>query len=168
VQLNPDPLGGGSTSILELLGNIGDFAGGIGVVVTLVYLAFQIRQNTRVVRTSNFRNVLDASSRFASAITGSAEVADIYRRGLVSYTQLSETEQIRFHGLVSELLTAAQVTYQLDARGLIDEDLYQGHREATMLLLRSPGVREWWLANQVWYHEDFRRFIERAIPPPAA
>ena len=32
--------------MLEDLGNIGDFLGGIGVVVTLIYLALQIRQNS--------------------------------------------------------------------------------------------------------------------------
>ncbi len=36
--------------MLEALGNIGDFLGGIGVVVTLLYLAAQIRQNTRMMR----------------------------------------------------------------------------------------------------------------------
>ena len=142
--------------------------GGIGVVVTLAYLAFQIRQNTRVVQTTNFQNVLEASSHFTSAITGNAEVADIYRRGMVSYTQLSETEQIRFHGLVSELFTAAQLTYQLNARHLIDETLYQGHQNSIMLLLRAPGVREWLVSNQSWYHGDFRTFVENAIRPPAA
>ena len=142
--------------------------GGVGVAVTLAYLAFQIRQNTRVVQTSNFQNVLEASSHFTSAITGNAEVADIYRRGLVSYTQLTETEQIRFHGLVSELFTAAQLTYQLNARRLIDENLYQGHQNATMLLLQAAGVREWWEANQFWYHGDFRTFVDKVIRQPAA
>ena len=33
--------------ISEILGNLGEFVGAIGVVVTLVYLAYQIRQNTR-------------------------------------------------------------------------------------------------------------------------
>jgi hypothetical protein len=32
--------------VIEDLGNIGDFLGGIAVVVTLIYVATQIRQNT--------------------------------------------------------------------------------------------------------------------------
>ena len=32
--------------MLDALGNIGDFLRGIGVVITLLYLAAQIRQNT--------------------------------------------------------------------------------------------------------------------------
>lgn len=39
--------------MLENLGNIGDFLGGIGVVITLVYLAVQIRQNTRQLRSGS-------------------------------------------------------------------------------------------------------------------
>ena len=37
---------------LEMLGNIGDFLGGIGVVITLIYLAAQIRQNTAQLRSN--------------------------------------------------------------------------------------------------------------------
>ena len=32
--------------MLEALGNLGDFVGGVAVIVTLLYLASQIRQNT--------------------------------------------------------------------------------------------------------------------------
>ncbi len=35
---------------LEDLGNLGEFLGAIGVIVTLVYLAVQVRQNTRMMR----------------------------------------------------------------------------------------------------------------------
>ncbi len=48
--------------MLEDLGNIGDFLGGIGVVVTLAYLAVQIRQNSRSVKVSAAQSVLQSLS----------------------------------------------------------------------------------------------------------
>ena len=39
--------------MIESLGNIGDFVGGIGVVVSLVYLATQSRQNARSTRAAS-------------------------------------------------------------------------------------------------------------------
>ena len=33
--------------MLEALGDLGDFLGGIGVMITVIYLALQIRHNTR-------------------------------------------------------------------------------------------------------------------------
>lgn len=42
-------------SAVDALGNIGDFVGGIGVIVTLAYLAVQIRHNTRVARAATLQ-----------------------------------------------------------------------------------------------------------------
>ena len=62
--------------MLEDLGNIGDFLGGIGVVVTLVYLAYQIRQNTDQIRqnTSTVR-ASGAASQYAGMTSGAMLVA---------------------------------------------------------------------------------------------
>ena len=38
---------------LEALGNLGDFIGGLAVIVTFLYLAAQIRQNTESVRAAS-------------------------------------------------------------------------------------------------------------------
>jgi hypothetical protein len=39
---------------LETLGNLGEFISGIVVIISLVYLAMQVRQNTRSLRTENY------------------------------------------------------------------------------------------------------------------
>lgn len=47
--------------MIENLGNVGDFIGGIGVVITLIYLATQIAQNTRSLRLSNLQQTMGTS-----------------------------------------------------------------------------------------------------------
>jgi len=39
---------------LQFLGNLGEFIGGLAVIVSLVYLALQVRQNTQSLRTENY------------------------------------------------------------------------------------------------------------------
>ena len=152
----------------EAIGAVGEVLGALGVIATLGYLAVQIRLNTRVVRTSNFQNLMSANKSFTSAIAENEDVADIYQRGLVSFNQLSDTEQIRFNMLISEPFTSAQLSYQLNKRGLIDELLYEGHQASTALLFAAPGVREWWSKNKTWYHADFREFMDQKLPRAAA
>ena len=41
---------------LTQLANLGEFIGGLAVLVTLVYLTFQIKQNTNAIKVSSFRN----------------------------------------------------------------------------------------------------------------
>jgi hypothetical protein len=69
LPLDAGPLGGRKT-VMEALGNIGDFLGGIGVVITLIYLAGQIRQNTRSIRTS-----ATSSSLFPRRIAGITQLS---------------------------------------------------------------------------------------------
>ncbi len=42
----------------QLLGNYGEFVGAIAIVITLIYLSFQLRQNTRSINSNNSNNVM--------------------------------------------------------------------------------------------------------------
>ena len=59
--------------MLEALGNVGDFLGGLGVVVTLFYLASQIRQSNLTVATNAGHSVLAAMSEALRALASSRE-----------------------------------------------------------------------------------------------
>ena len=50
----------------EAFGNVGDFIGGIGVVITLAYLALQIRQNSNSVKAASAQAVLGALTQSIS------------------------------------------------------------------------------------------------------
>jgi hypothetical protein len=45
---------------LHDLGNVGEFVGGVGFVVSIVYLALQIRQNTLAVRMTAHHDVFES------------------------------------------------------------------------------------------------------------
>ena len=47
----------------QLLGNFGEFFGAVAVVVTLGYLAVQIRLNTRMLRANIYTNWVDSRGR---------------------------------------------------------------------------------------------------------
>jgi hypothetical protein len=98
-------------NLLEDLGNLGDFLGGIGVVVTLVYLAVQIRQNTEQLRSdADSRKVssLDEMTRalglWQADIAANPELADIWKRGLAAESHLDETEYLRFQYVGARLI----------------------------------------------------------------
>ena len=152
----------------EALGAIAELVGAVGVIATLGYLAIQIRQNTAVVRTSSFQELVSGMSSFTTTISQNAEAADIYLRGLASFQDLSEIEKIRFHTLMADPFTSAQVGHHLQERGLIDDRLYADYLASFSVLLRAPGVRQWWESAKIWYHADFREFIDRKLSEPAA
>ncbi len=44
---------------IQDLANLGETIGGFGVVISLLYLAVQIRQNTRAVRSSSYHQAAE-------------------------------------------------------------------------------------------------------------
>ena len=78
-------------------GLFGDFLGGIGVIVTLVYLAAQIRQNTIATKADSYQAVVASASEWSREICLNAEICDIMDRGAASYEGLNQVEKIRFN-----------------------------------------------------------------------
>ena len=62
---------------LEDLGNLGEFVSAIAVVVSLLYVATQIRQNTSAVRSTSHQAVLDAAQRLSTTLMQHPEVASL-------------------------------------------------------------------------------------------
>ena len=57
----------------QLLGNYGEFVGAIAVVVTLVYLTTQIRQNTNAIRSSTYASWNEASQSWGDFVADNAK-----------------------------------------------------------------------------------------------
>ena len=63
----------------EAVSAIGQVLGALAVVVSLIYLAAQVRQNTRVVRAATFQSVVETSLTFSTAIGAEGERALVWR-----------------------------------------------------------------------------------------
>ncbi len=140
----------------------GEFIGGIAVVVSLIYLASQIRQNTRITRASNSREYLTGSSQLGQMLVD-PETASLYLRGLDDFEGLSAEDQVRFTGLMSQEWNRANQTQHLHQQGLIDDRLFESQRHALAVFLGNPGGRQWWEANQHWWAADFRDYVDGLI-----
>lgn len=99
-------------------GAIGEIIGGIAVVASLVYLAMQIRQNTKQLsmtiksaELAAFERNVDASSRFRQMFITNPDVTELYLRGIAKYAELGDTEKVRFDMLVRSILSGFQGAY---------------------------------------------------------
>ena len=65
------------------LGALGEFVDSIAVVVTLVYLAIQIRHNTTSVRAATYQALVESYSEFSLLVGRDSETARIFQLGLM-------------------------------------------------------------------------------------
>ena len=80
----------------EATSGIAEVLGATGVIVTLVYLAIQIRQNSAAVRLSNYWQLTAQLSEFTNQLSSDPELIQIYQCGLNSYRELPDLDRARF------------------------------------------------------------------------
>jgi hypothetical protein len=151
---------------LEDLGNLGDFLGGIAVIVTLIYLAVQIRQNTKLLRKSAEQMIRSDSTAVVSLAAQSPENAALYHRGLGDPDGLSPEERTHFYLLMAVNFYHFQQGYSSHQSGMQSDDTWKSQLQALQFYASRPGVRAWWRhqGNRLIAQEtDFWRLVDSEV-----
>jgi hypothetical protein len=77
----------------EALGDLGDFVSGIGVVVTLVYLAVQVRGNTQALQSNTLQTLQSEANRMNLATASNPELARVLVKAENGLDHLSPVER---------------------------------------------------------------------------
>jgi hypothetical protein len=144
----------------EAIGAVGETVGALAVLVTLVCLTVQIRQNTKAVQAAAVDSANSHVSKIREVIFANADVANMYRRGNEDPASLSEDDTIRYQLLVHNImLSLSNSITQASVSGLSESE---AQVELSILgrVLRTPGGRWFWGAYRHEFEESFRRIID--------
>jgi hypothetical protein len=150
--------------MLDALGNIGDFLGGVGVVITLIYLAAQIRQNTTSSRTESYQAAVAAISDWTRHVGTSPASSRIVEAGSRDFAALSPEERVQFNLIMAALVRNLENIHFQFMHGAIDESTWSGWANRTHSLLEPGGARAWWRTQEAAYSPEFRRFVDEQKP----
>ncbi len=131
------------TSMLESLGNLGDFIGGIAVLVTLAYLATQIKQNTSALQTASRQAISDAY-RACNRIRLDPEVGAAWVDGLSRFPDMPFSERHVFSTVMNDESLFFQGAFALYESGQLDESTYQAYLGWISSIVATPGGSAWW------------------------
>ncbi len=141
----------------------GEFLGGIAVVVSLVYLAGQVRQNSKLLRASTASATSATTADFSSLIVQDSDVSRIVREGMADRSSLSEDDLHRFNMLLGMAFTGWNQEYQFAADGVIGRSVWENRKRTMRRVLPLPGYRQWWNEWGDFYSDDFRELIDGLI-----
>jgi hypothetical protein len=133
------------------------------VVISVLYLAIQVRQNTRSVRASTYQAFSESFRDFRNLLLGDERLGALWGRGLRSRSELSQTERSQFDTLLMNFLRGVEVSFYQETNGLLDAAFYNGWLDEALTIWRQPGPREWWLENARFFNPEFRAVWERRL-----
>ncbi len=155
----------------EAVGAIGEMIGAVGVILTLAYLAYQIRQNTRQlvqIERSSIAAAVNASAttlrenrRF---IYASSEITKIWIKGMADPRTLGDSDQYRFRLMMQNLVDAVWDIYsQTLVTGFSPETWNTQGVTVAERVISTTGGRWYWSKFKGNYTADFRVEIDRVL-----
>ncbi|HEY5681753.1 MAG TPA: hypothetical protein VIS55_16900 [Pseudomonadales bacterium] len=132
----------------EAVGAIGEIVGAVAVVLTLGYLAVQIRQNTNASRAQSYQAVVDGHVGHHRTFTSDPKLIEIFGRGLQDIDILDDLERGLFHSLVAPIVLQYQKYLYLYRAGMLPPDTFDMFERDVIATLITPGGRAWWLSSK--------------------
>ena len=141
----------------EAIGAIGEIGGAFAVLVSLIYLAAQIRQNTKMMRSSAKQELTVATQNLIYKLIDNSDVWVKLTTGLEAS---SPEEDARMSLLVRAMLRGFEAqSYQYQA-GLLEQDEWQAMRAAIVEICALPGVARYWELLKPHMSERLRSVVE--------
>jgi hypothetical protein len=144
----------------EAIAAVGETIGALAVVVTLLYVARDIRQNSRSLSISALRDSTAQWNQWSEMLAVSGDLADIVAKGNASYSSLSTGEHLRYGAYVQSFFDNVDSSRLLTVEHRIGEDM-DVLASIAARRVEIPGFAAWWRENSADYHPEFVAWIDR-------
>jgi len=150
---------------LQDWGAIGELVGGIAVIVTLIYLAVQLRQYAMGMNSATFHATMQGFNQLNTMYVKDPALADTLSRGMADPASLSPDERHQFLWLVRCYVNIYENLYQQYTRGACPEEYWRRYARELKQTLDSPGGRQFRKTNTTY--EDLYAYVDQ-MPPNTA
>lgn len=134
------------------------------VVLSLIFVGYEIRQNSAAVRGATYQSVMEASVGYAEWVASDERVAGLVVRVMNGEgpEDFSEEENLAITGIYYSGIRRAQNVYLQLSEGLISETAFEHFRGPSgSSLYRAPYFDTVWPEYREGLPTDFIPFFER-------
>jgi len=146
---------------IEVTALVAEIVGAVAVVISVVYLAMQVSEGNKELRSQSHYNALSLGSRPFEIELENAELAHIIRIGYDRPEELSEDEWYRFTQYQVMAFNAWEYYFYEHEKSAIPEQLWIGanayYVENTST---KPGLWKFWTEYEHIYAEPFHSYVE--------
>lgn len=151
--------------ILESAYFVAQIAAGIAVVMSLIYVGVQVRQNTRATQLAAVQGVQAAIGRTEEMIIQDHGFAEILRHGLTaSAKELPDTDRIRLNVFYRHTLRTYQSVHYQYRKSALEASVWEPQARALAAIFQADrGLREHFEVEKYMLDPLFAEFCERLL-----
>ena len=139
----------------EAISAVGEIIGAVAVVVSLIYLATQVRSSFRATRANVHMGLHNSQAQFSSLLLSDPALRDLFDKACVGDPKLSTADRAGASVLLSMLFDKYELFFFLSREGMFSTDVERAMNRIIATRLESPGIKAWWDDNDDKFSADF-------------
>jgi len=144
----------------QAIGAMGEALGGVGVILTLLYLAVQVRHYAAEMRAAAFESAAENLREWLLPMIRDPEVSRIFRTGVEGWDGFNPDDKARFFHIAFVWLKTIEGAHYQYARGRMDPEVWKGWEAVVTSYLRGPGLRAYWETRRDGFARAFREYVD--------
>lgn len=148
---------------LETLARVSEIASGLAVVVSLIYLGFQVRQNTHAMRANTYNTVTANSVAILSPMYANAEFAEYLDRMQSQPETATSADRPRFHFNMLTAFRHWDNLYYQNRHGMLEPEMWQSYDRTMTGWIANATWRDWFQKNTQLFSSSLQALVKQRI-----
>lgn len=145
----------------DAVGAVAELISAIGVVVSLAYLAVQIRSNTRSARAATYQSMTQSVLDMNREIFANPELASFLERARTTDEPFDPVEQRRWAAYCSTHLRYFDNIFHQHQSGSLRDSEFRSLISVAQFHLRSGRFRQYWRDMRMMYDDPYRSYMDK-------
>lgn len=147
----------------EMIGAVGEVCGAIAVVLSLLYLARQVRDSALQDRRNQYTSINRDFVQFTHATSRDQSLAEVVFRGMLDRSSLSPAEQYRYNAALLGLFRAQEAMFHYHREGGVHDWGFESYRATMIDLMGLPGIQAYWKDRRHWFSTEFQGEVDKYL-----
>jgi hypothetical protein len=145
---------------LPLWAQISEVIASVAVLISLIYLGFQVRDSSRATRTAAINAAAASTQNWYITLGSNPETSKLFFTGMRSPEELSEDEQRQFIMLINGAMLGFQNTFLMAQQGTLDVETQQSITNTIIAGKDAPGWPVFWNERKSFFNPAFQALVE--------
>jgi hypothetical protein len=129
---------------LKKMALVAEVLGGVGIIISILYLAYEVSQNSESMQLSHHLTLSDQYLALRQSLSEEADLAKIMVKGSADFSALEPFERLQFEAYLTSFWDIWENAHYMFDTGRIDPGTWTNWNRALCLRIASEGSAAAW------------------------
>lgn len=144
-----------------------ELVGAAAVVLSLIYVGLEVRQNTRATQTATSQSIYSQFMDSMLPVLENPDLAELMVRADTAPASLSRADSLRYNLSLNFQINVHEAVYTNLAQGTMAPGMASGWLDGMSYWICRPRAMDYWEANATAYTPDFQVAMDSVVAAAA-